>query len=667
MKAKKIKILLTNICCDDKITMLLNDNGGSMKKRILMIAMFAMFCVPFAACGKKNINEDVVVGANTSEDKEITNESNNGNSENAKDNDSANLTDAQSGDIEKLPVILLESENSIKIFKDGEEVVLYQMSDTEERMGSYYTQELYGEYVYDVKAIYGMDTCISFEVYNFDGEKVFEYAFADNAAGFQILEYGDKVCVVHDIRNDDFGYENKLRVYVYEPQSRKYDYDSHLSEMVNKANSAEYTFPGHRSSVLVSYNNDPDNIYAWNYRDRSFALIDPDSMEEKEHVVCDIADKSPYCLDFSGNQAIMCVSENYENNSYYLADMKTGKTEEIVAGNVGYIGVWDGVFYYYPIDETTYKNSHNEINAYDMNTKTSKVIFSADVKPGDGFVNAGITDFTVKDNYILYRDTDENGEFLRVYDISAGKVLDNKLAYEKTKYGDYASFEVYDVRKAEDANECDGNNAYFLGYVEKVILNSNIRNADKINADLLKLYNEEVDYCKEVENDTLEIMSEYDYDGPANSYDFALNRINEIGSDYLQVYFEYYVFQGGAHGFGGYVTKLYNLNTGEPVEFKDICGVDFETYKRILIDKTIEDWKNAEDYVYFYTYTGDDEEENTFYNELMEDIVDFERFPICYGKDSLVVSYPPYMYGPYASGYIGIEITYDELCMDINK
>lgn len=641
-----------------------------MKKRILLVAMILVISASFAACGKQNIDDNVSVDAvEDQEEKDNKHNSESKDDKDSKDEDKkVSLTDALTGKLRKLPVVLMEDNYAVKILKDGKEKVIDELSEEERETEYYDTKRLYGDYVYVLKDSYRTDSKKVLEVYDFDGDKVFDYTFENTAVNIKLAEHDNNVCVIYDTYNSyTYEYSNDYKVYVYEPQSRNYNYDSNLSEMVNKANKLNLSYPNYSTTILDSYNNDSKVIYAWSSDNRAFVTVDPDSMEIVESVVCDIADKSPFCQGFSGDQAILSVSEDYVNYFYYLADMKTGKTEQITTGNISYIGIWDDIFYYCPEDGTIYKNKHNVINAYDMKNKTTKELFSADVKPGDGFLNAGITDFNVVDDYIFYRDTDENGNFLRVYDISAGKLLDDKLGYNKSKFGDYAALEAYDVRKTSEKKQEYGNGAYFLGYVEKVTLSSDIRNSDKINEDLRKLYEQEVNYCDGVEQQAYDCIQEYDDFSMYFSYEYSLNSITEIGSDYLQIYFEYYEYQGGAHGYGGYTTKLYNLNTGEAVKLEDVCGVDFETFRKILVAKTIEDWKTAQDYVYYYDYDGDSDKEVDFYGQLMEDIVDFDRYPVWYGKDSLVVSYPPYTYGPYASGFIGIEISYEELCMDINK
>lgn len=641
-----------------------------MKKRILLTAMLLVISASFAACGKQNIDDNVSVDVvEDQKEKDNKHNSESKDDKDAKDEDEkVSLTDALTGKLRKIPVVLMEDNYAVKILKDGKQTVLDELSE-EERDACYYDiKRLYGDYVYVLKDYYRVDSQTVLEVYDFDGEKVFEYTFEKNAVRIDLINHDDDVCVMYDTYTEStYEYSDDYKVYVYEPESRNYSYDSKLSDMVNKSKKMDLEYPDYNTTILDSYNNDPSTLYAWDSENMAFVILDPDSMEMKESVACDIADKNPYCKAFSGDLAILCVSEDYENGEYYLADMKTGKTDLIVSGNIECIGAWNGVFYYCPVDGTIYRNKHNVINAYDMKNKTTKELFCADIKPGDGFLNAGITDFKVEDDFIFFRDTDDKGDFLRAYDISAGKLLDDKLGYNKSKFGDYATLEAYDVRKTNDAKLGYGDNAYFLGYVEKVTLNSNIRNADKINEDLQQLYEQELSYCDGVEQGALDLITEYDEYSMRLSYEFSLNSITEIGSDYLQIYFEYYEYQGGAHGYGGYTTKLYNLNTGEAVKLEDVCGVDFETFRKILVAKTIEDWKTAQDYVYYYDYDGDSNKEVDFYGQLMEDIVDFDRYPVWYGKDSLVVSYPPYTYGPYASGFIGIEISYEELCMDINK
>ena len=57
--------------------------------------------------------------------------------------------------------------------------------------------------------------------------------------------------------------------------------------------------------------------------------------------------------------------------------------------------------------------------------------------------------------------------------------------------------------------------------------------------------------------------------------------------------------------------------------------------------------------------------EARLWGDVYED-TSFEAWDISYGEDGIIVEFPPYMYGPFASGFIEIPISYEELGMDMN-
>lgn len=644
--------------------------GDSMKKRLFIALICCGLSISLFACGKNvdDIEQSKDAIATTKEEINSAKETENDIS-NVEDKEE--LNQATETEYKQLPTILKQEDNKVILFKDGKNIEICNLTEKESE-GKYYSpQEIIGDYVYVVKSPRYLDEDNSvLEVYNAEGKKVFDYVFELGASNVSFSECEGKVLVSYEGYVTSY-YEGETtnKVYVFDPETRDYTYSKTYSEMLNASKELNLLYPNYISNLFDSMANDSENVYAWDARKKAFAVIDTKTMTVKESVKCNLTEENLYIENFDGDRAVVSGYDYYADTKYYIADMKTGDTELVLTKDMSFITEKDGKLYYYTDDKNAYMNKKYEIYSYDLNTKEHTLLYETQKKPGDGYITPGITDFTVQNNLILFENTDENGYFLSVYDLAKKQLLDDKFGYEESKYSKYASLDAVDEVKYFNAAGTDVK--YFETYIEKVKLNSNIKNADKINADLEKVFEGILQTSDSYDEYAIEWLSELEADDleyyVASSYDCTLSSITEIGSDYLQVDFSCYEYGGGAHGYGYSVTSLYKLSTGEPVTLKDVCGVNFETFRNILIAKTIEDWKNAEEYKYYTPYDYDPEYESEFYNILKNDIQDFDSFPVYYGSDSLSVGYNPYLYGPYSSGYIYIDISYDELGITINQ
>lgn len=642
-------------------------NGEKMKKKLLVGMLCIGIGLTVIACGNKT--KDLENDVSVHEKDSLDNNEEESDPENKKDDTENNKEEDDKKAIYKnLPVVLFDGDNAVDILLDGNVVEICNFGDKKDYF-YYHTKKVIGDRVYIIKTDYSSDEINSvLEVYDFDGNKEFDYVFEKSATDMGISEYEGNAIISYQAYNG-YSYENSndYRVYTYSPKTKAFDYSKRYSEILTNSKKSGLLFPNYVTTVFDSKCNDDNTVYAWDASEKAFVLLDASTMEVKEKITSDIADKAPFCECFDGDMAVMSVTDDYISNDFYVADIRTGKSECVLSGQYSFISAVDGKMYYYLKDTESYINKKYEVYSLDMNTKESKKLYECKGKPGDGYVLAGVTGFTVEDGMLVFQDTDEKGFFWRAYNLKKDKFVDKQFGYVEKGFGRYATLESYDVVKR--ANVCGEEPVYFDGYVEKVILNSSISNYEKINEDLAAVYNLQIETAQRCEESSLEWLQEVDnldyYS--ASSFECSLNSITEIGSHYLQVDFGAYEYMGGAHGYGYNVTMLYDLNTGAEVHLNEICGVDFETFKKILIAKTIEDWRYGDEYKYYTTYDGTAETEMDFYNMLAEDIVDFERYPVYYNSNGIVISYPAYTYGPYSSGDIPIDISYEELCMDMNK
>ena len=155
-------------------------------------------------------------------------------------------------------------------------------------------------------------------------------------------------------------------------------------------------------------------------------------------------------------------------------------------------------------------------------------------------------------------------------------------------------------------------------------------------------------------NDELDVYSRSMY---PLSYDNELSRVEVLGADYLTVDYSGYEYTGGAHGYPYRSHYLFDLTTGEEKTLADLYQGSVDEFKDIVAQYSVQNWKDNPD-----PYFGWDSEDAAY-----ADLYDNASLDMLmrYGTDGIVIEYSPYEYGPYASGYIGVEIPYEALNINL--
>ena len=118
------------------------------------------------------------------------------------------------------------------------------------------------------------------------------------------------------------------------------------------------------------------------------------------------------------------------------------------------------------------------------------------------------------------------------------------------------------------------------------------------------------------------------------------------------VVYDSYDYYGGAHGMPWYDRDMYDLTSGEHVDFIDLYKGSEDDFKRIVADYVDEYHKNNND-LFFASY--DDYEEGALWEQYYE----YTSLDTTYGyftPDAYVIEYAPYELGPFASGFIDVPI-----------
>ncbi len=185
--------------------------------------------------------------------------------------------------------------------------------------------------------------------------------------------------------------------------------------------------------------------------------------------------------------------------------------------------------------------------------------------------------------------------------------------------------------------------------------------ASKINDYLEKRAFSVVDADENVSTADIEECHEMGHGEPwgVESMESTISSIYVLYDRYLVVNFSGYWYGGGAHGMASFSEEMFDLYTGDVVEPKDFIGISEEEFKSLVATKAkalCEEYSG--DYMSpFY----DEESPEDIYGEAYE-FASFESMNIVFTEDGKVVAeFPPYILGPYSSGYIEIALTYDEL------
>ena len=119
-----------------------------------------------------------------------------------------------------------------------------------------------------------------------------------------------------------------------------------------------------------------------------------------------------------------------------------------------------------------------------------------------------------------------------------------------------------------------------------------------------------------------------------------------------------YWYGGGAHGYPTNFQYLFDLQTGKEVSFLDFYNGTEEELKTLAATKAKEDCeKSVQEDGYSMYYTDDPD---SVYSDAYE-YVTLDNNHMVFGKECMFLTFPPYEIGPYASGYIIVEISYEEL------
>lgn len=495
-------------------------------------------------------------------------------------------------------------------------------------------------------------------VYDSEGNEKTSYMAPSDLSKCNAGTYENELYVINEIYNE------KTEVLKYNPETDEFTVDSKFSEIAENINN-NYAYVNY-SMTLFDLLNNGDSAYVSTFDNiQNLYTFDTKTGTVGEKVVLD-DDTLNSDYSFCGlwkNWVLMKVYDIGENDDVYtyLYDPNDYSLWLLSQSNISGLQGVDKYYYWYEQESKAYNSDVIKLMRIDVTTGNIENVWTKEQMPGDSgyYFTPGISGIKFTDDKIFYEDYGDNNVVLKNCNLDGSN--EQTLDYVVHEYS-WAEFATVSADIVTDYYEDGTNSNLKYGYyLEKPTLKSSVPNADAINAIIDSYYQNFTEYALQ----TREMRMEDSDDGYLYfcSNDITLLDIRKIGDRYLEIDLDGYDYTGGAHGMPFHTYLLFDLTTGAEVNFKDICGVDEETYKNLVASKAVEDAKNGENKeLYFYSGIDDPETESEFYTQVYND-TEFAAWDVKFGDEGIFVEFPPYMYGPFASGFITISISYDELNM----
>lgn len=328
-----------------------------------------------------------------------------------------------------------------------------------------------------------------------------------------------------------------------------------------------------------------------------------------------------------------------------------------------FIGLNEDAFYYY---EHYLKNGleHYRIYRYDLNACESTFLYEASALPGpDGrfTFTPGVTDFSVYHDRYYYRCATEDSIGWAVYDPSTDTQNQLSVIDEERTYARYGTVSCTGGSILYDALGFD----IYDYYIECFRFHDTYAQASSLNDALETIYADFLAYAQQSADNEMDYLSQSD---PADisralypySYDMYIDQVTPIGSHYFAVDYAGYEYLGGAHGYPYRDHYLFDLDTGAQVMFSDIYSGSEEQFKDVVASYSVQHWKENSKIYFFDPATEESIIYQDFYDNARLDML------IRFEQENLVIEYTPYEYGPYAAGYIEVEIPYEALEIEVD-
>ena len=370
-----------------------------------------------------------------------------------------------------------------------------------------------------------------------------------------------------------------------------------------------------------------------------------------------------YSLKYDKKGAAYTSYEEAGSPAVCGVNFEDGKAVTISKNPNEYAGIldyYDGKVYYYTQAKDSFVLPKYSVWEYDLNTDKNRLLYEAQTEPGATDVAAGIQAFRIVngDAYYIGLVGDRLEWMKRNLDAEGAKPVDTGLSMgEKTafKYGSvaYDSYEDY----------CKGCGIPIVRFYGETFVLSDAYSpaAGKINDALKKSLDDQVKEYRggEDQRGYSEEECEYHKQYPnqyCEEYEEEITGVQILSEKYLTVDYNGYWYGGGAHGMPYINQRLFDLSTGKELTLQDFYPGSSKDFKKLIATKTKEDYLSYPENESPY-FAGD---ADTVYQQAY-DYALLDTKNVIFGEDGIDYYYPPYDMGPYASGFIFIHVSYEEL------
>ncbi|WP_026518415.1 RsiV family protein [Butyrivibrio sp. MC2021] len=346
-------------------------------------------------------------------------------------------------------------------------------------------------------------------------------------------------------------------------------------------------------------------------------------------------------------------NSNYEDIGEYILNIDSGEAQQFKEANWKEVICYDDSTCYYSKSEPVNLGiKKNQIYSYNLVDGSTKLLYETETVPGTQEIN----------NLEYSRKIFGKRMFFACFD--DGKYIWNMLDPTKSDgpkplgyvASDFPAYEYGTVEYVTAESDCpDCGKALYKFYGEKFVLDHKYSEyADEINKRIAEFIDNSVIHADEglMYGDTdCEEHGELEeaYCESENGY---ITDVNILEDRYLDVLYISCFNFGGAHGEYFREQFFFDLKTGKRLSIEDFYKGTEEEFKDLIARKVVEDYKeNRENYF----AESDDEAYKQAYDCVKFD--DRSEFK----EDGIDFVFDEYALGPYASGFIIIHVSYEEL------
>ena len=361
-------------------------------------------------------------------------------------------------------------------------------------------------------------------------------------------------------------------------------------------------------------------------------------------------------LDYDTDSIVYSVWDSVDYTySLGIYNYVTKKNEEITSEYDSFLAYKDGSVYWMERDDSEYGRDKYTCMVYDKESKTVTEAYSFRKNPVV-LDTPGMLGFNVYNGNIYCIGDNDNLEDWYVAKRTGDSYELSRLNINNEKRPLFDLGHVEYVSGTRNCEKCGEPVSKYYG--EYFVLNDMYENAPSINSVIKEYIDSSYNFAMEDSAD--DEYGDCEFHGETAGLvteDDIVSDVKIIGGNYLTVAYGGYWYGGGAHGMPSQRFYLFDLSTGKEISFNDLYSGTTEELADLIGKKAME----MVDSEFGSPFYSDDKDE--VYNSVVESVTG-GFYDVIYYDDCVEISFSPYDLGPYASGYINIEITYEELGID---